>query len=136
MTTFGDDLAAGMVELRELALSSMRDAVRVERVDGVTLGPDLEQVPNWVVVYEGPCKLVPTDFKDSQASAGESSFDVADAKITAPVTEVTGLIRNGDRATITETAYDPANVGRVFTLQRDPDRTYPIERRFSCQEVS
>lgn len=136
-TTFGDDLAAGMVELREHALSSMRDTVRVERVDGTTLDPDsLEMVPNWVVVYEGPCKLVPPDFKDTQAMAGESSFDVADAKITTPVTEVTGRIRNDDRATITSAGYDPANIGRVFTLQRDPGRTYPKERRFSCQEVS
>lgn len=121
----------------------MRDTVLVETVDPdaePVLDPETNEVVTpYKTVFEGACRLVPTDFKDLSETAGETAFDVADANLALPITVESGAIRNGDRATITAVdavTGDPANVGRVFTVQRDPARTYPIERRFSCQEVS
>lgn len=132
----GDDVAAALPELRAQAESAMVDAVIVETVVGETLNENNEVVPEYGPVYAGKCRLVPTDFKDFEKSAGETSFDAADVKLVLPITVESGKIRNGDRATLTVAVNDPANVGRVFTVQRDPVRSFPVERRFSCQEVS
>lgn len=145
--TFGEDLAWGVGQLREHAESAMVDKVLVETVIGETLNADNQVVPEWGMVYAGRCRVIPTDFKDFDKTAGEASFDAADAKIAMPITADTAVgdtgdpaaIRNGDRATITSvdpSIGDPANVGRVMTLQRDPDRTHTIERRFAAVEVS
>lgn len=136
----GDDVAAALPELRAQAVSAMRDTVLVETVTGETLDPETNEViPEFATVYSGACRLIRTDFKDFTKSAGEAVFDAADVKIALPITAESGAIRNGDRATVTAVdsiTGDPANVGRVFTVQRDPARTYPVERRFSCTEVS
>lgn len=137
----GDDLAAALPALREQAESMMRDTVLVERPDGPpVVDPVTHKVePGWRTIYEGKCRVIPTDFKDTTASAGETTTDIADTKIATPITTESGEIRNGDRATITAvdaTFGDPANVGRQMVLQRDPIRTHPIERRFSAQEDS
>lgn len=137
----GDDVAAVLPGLRAQAESAMRDTVLIESPTGdTTLDPETNEiVSEYVTVYAGKCRLVRTDFKDFSKSAGEAVFDAADVKLTAPITAETGAIRTGDRATITAVdalTGDPENVGRVFTVQRDPARTYPVERRFSCTEVS
>lgn len=137
----GDDVAAALPELRAQAVSAMRDTVLVETATGeVVVDPVTNEViPEFSTVYAGACRIIRTDFKDFSKSAGEAVFDAADVKLATPITAETGAIRNGDRATITAVdpvTGDPANVGRVFTVQRDPARTYPVERRFSCQEVS
>lgn len=135
-----DDIAEALPELRAQAVSLMRDTVLVERADGAPIVDDKGNItPSWRTIYTGPCRVVPTVFKDTTQGAGETVFDLSDARIALPITAEAGAIRNGDRATITavdQLLGDPANVGRVFTLQRDPDRTHPVERRFSAQEVS
>ena len=135
----GDDVAAALPELRAQAESAMRDTVLVETVTGSDLNDDNEVVETYGTVYAGKCRILPTDFKDFEKAAGEAVFDSADSKLALPITAESGAVRNGDRATITTVdpvTGDPANVGRVFTVQRDPARTYPVERRFTCTEVS
>lgn len=147
MSSFGGDLAWGVTQLREHAESAMVDTVLVETVIGETLNEKNQVVSEWGPVYSGRCRVIPTDFKDFEKNAGEASFDAADAKLALPITADTAAgdtgdpaeIRNGDRATITAVDAaigDTANVGRVLTLQRDPDRTHTIERRFAAVEVS
>jgi len=136
----GDDVAAVLPGLRAHAESLMVDSVLVERADGdPTVNDKGEVVPGWQAIYAGKCRLIRTDFKDFSKSAGEAVFDAADVKLALAITTETGAIRNGDRATVTAVdpvIGDPANLGRRFTVQRDPARSHPVERRFSCTEVS
>lgn len=136
--TFASDLTAGRAELQQHAESAMVDSVLIEREDGYTLDPDtLEQIPAWVTVYEGKCKVRSSPVQSRDASAGETVYDVTASYIDLPLSDpASGAVRAGDRATITGAALDPANVGRVLTVQRDIPRTFPIERRLFCQEVS
>lgn len=139
MVLIGDQVEAELLELRAQAESLMVDTVRVERKSGSTMDPTtLEMVDDWSLIYAGPCRLLPVNVAGVKEAAGDTSFAVADARIATPITADSGAIRNGDRATITAVGVvgDPADVGRVFTLTRDPSRSHRVERRFSCQEVS
>lgn len=136
--SFGADLARGVAELRQHAESAMADTVLIERKSGTTLDPDtLEQVDEWAPVYEGRCKVRSSALQSRDADAGEVSYDVSSAYLDLPVSHPdSGGVRAGDRATIVTAALDSANTGRVFVVQRDMPRTYGIERRLFCQEVS
>lgn len=136
--TFVSDLAAGRAELQQHAESAMVDSVLIEREDGYALDPDtLEQVTAWVTVYAGRCKVRSASALPRDAAAGETVYDVTASYLDLPLSDpASGGVRAGDQATITATAFDPANVGRVLTVQQDIPRTYPIERRLFCQEVS
>jgi len=122
----------------------MHDTVRVERreVDAsgqpvFTQGPGRKLVESWRVVYEGPCKLRSAGTQAAEAEAGEVAVDVSHSYLDLPITDdASGLVRRGDRATVTSSRFDLANVGRVFVVQRDVPRTFPVERRLFCEEVS
>ena len=116
----------------------MVDSVLIERKSGTALDPDtLEQVDEWVPVYEGRCKVRSSALQARDADAGEVSYDVGSSYLDLPVSHPdSGGVRAGDRATIVTASLDSANTGRVFVVQRDMPRTYGIERRLFCQEVS
>lgn len=141
---FAQDVAAGLEEMRALSESLMVDECRIERrvVDEsgqpvYVPGPDRRLTESWQVVYEGPCKVRAAGTQAVTAEAGEVVADVSRSLLDLPVSDAaSGLVRAGDRATVTESRFDPANVGRVLIVQRDVPRTYPVERRLACEEVS
>ena len=56
--SFGDDIAAGLAELRVHAASNMRDACVVDRRTGRVLNEaTLEYTDVWVEVYAGRCRV-------------------------------------------------------------------------------
>lgn len=141
---FAQDVAAGLSEMRALSESLMVDACRIERrvVDEsgqpvYVPGPDRHLTESWELVYEGRCKVRASSQQTSSAEAGEVVAQVSHTILDLPVSDAaSGRVRAGDRATITACRFDPANVGRVLTVKRDVPRTYPVERRLACEEVS
>lgn len=129
---------------RRRSESLMVDRVRIERrvtdeqgQPVFTPGPDRRLEEQWLLVYEGRCKVRAGGQQASSAEAGEVLAEVSHTVLDLPVSEPdAGKVRAGDRATLTESRFDPANVGRVLIVQRDVPRTYPVERRLACEEVS
>lgn len=132
-------ILAGREELQAYAESLMIDSVLIERRGTEsTIDPETyEEVWPYVTVYAGPCKVRTAGVQAREVSAGETNFDVSAAYIDLPLSDpLSGGVRAGDRATITGAALDASNVGRVYVVQRDVERSAPVERRLFCQEVS
>lgn len=134
---FATALQEGRSELQGFAESLMVDTVRIERAgapvyDEVTM----RESPSWSLVYEGPCKVRSSPVGGSQATAGETVYDVTHCYVDVPLSvPATGEVRAHDRATVVSCTHDPANAGRVFVVQRDVSRSFPVERRLFCEEV-
>lgn len=116
----------------------MLDTVRVERAgEPVYDEATMQETPSWTPIYEGPCKVRATPVGTAEAAAGETTYDVGHAYLDLPLSDpTTGLVRSHDRATVVSCTHDPANTGRVFVVQRDVSRSFPVERRLFCEEVA
>lgn len=132
---FGDDLADGLAELREHAVSMMRDQCVIERQDGDPVLDDetLQYVPAWVPVYDGRCRVQVSATQPAEAKNGGRVFVVTDAVVQLPV-DATDY-RDGDRVTITEASYDPALDGVVLSVTSREVKTHATMRRLHVSEV-
>ena len=80
MSMFGDDVAAGLAELREHAVSNMRDACVIERRTGRVLDEaTLEYTDAWVEVYAGRCRVKVKGTQPAESEPGGRTFVVNDA---------------------------------------------------------
>lgn len=121
----GDDIAAGLVELRAQAVSLMVDRCDIERA--VTAWDEGEQasVTTWTVVHaDVPCALdIPPATGRSLVADEASTVESPQVKI--PV-EYVG-VQPDDRVTV-------AGVGVVW-VTHVPVRTYQVQRRLECRWV-
>ena len=135
VSTFGDDIAAGLTELREHAVSNMRDACVIERRTGRVLDEaTLEYTDAWVEVYAGRCRVKVKDTQPAESEPGGRTFVVNDAVVQVPVDST--HYADGDRVTVTASEFDPALVGVVLSVtSRDPI-SQATSRRLHVSEVT
>lgn len=133
--TFGDDIAAGLAELRVHAESNMRDACSVERRTGRVLDPvSLEYVDAWTVVWSGRCRLKVAGTQPAEESGTGRQFVVTDAVLQLPVTAVE--FADDDRATVTGCEFDPSLVGVVLSVTSREPISQATSRRLHVSEVT
>lgn len=136
--SFGDDLDAGMRELREHAESAMVDTCRITRA-GEGRGPwnpttrDYDAPPR-VTVYTGRCEVKVDDVQAQDAIAGEAAIGTQRMSVRLPVLTSLG-IRAGDDVEMTSAQNDPDLTGRHFTVSAPDHRTRAAARRLPCIEV-
>ena len=135
MSMFGDDVAAGLTELREHAVSNMRDACAIERRTGRVLDEStLEYTDTWAQVYAGRCRVKVKDTQPAESEPGGRTFVVNDAVVQVPVDAT--HYADGDRVTVTASEFDPALVGVVLSVtSRDPI-SQATSRRLHVSEVT
>ena len=135
MVSFGDDIAAGLTELREHAVSNMRDACVIERRTGRVLDEvTLEYTDTWAQVYVGRCRVKVKDTQPAESEPGGRTFVVNDAVVQLPVDAT--HYADGDRVTVTASEFDPALVGVVLSVtSRDPI-SQATSRRLHVSEVT
>lgn len=133
--SFGDDIAAGLAELRVHAASNMRDACVVDRRTGRVLNEaTLEYTDVWVEVYAGRCRVKVKGTQPAESEPGARTFVVTDAVVQLPVDAT--HYADGDRVTVTSCEFDPALVGVVLSVtSRDPI-SQATSRRLHVSEVT
>jgi hypothetical protein len=100
-------------------------------LDPVT-GLHVEPPPQ--VIYSGLCKVQRAGLTPATPLAGERRFTVEVVEVHVPM-RVTG-VDVGDPVTIDSSLFDPALVGRDFTVRGDPAKSYATARRLRCEEVT
>lgn len=127
-------LAAG----RAAAISLMVDACEITRAGGPpvwdeTLGDYTHPTP--VLVWSGPCRVQTRQLMVGEADVGERVVGLVRVEIHVPVEGTTDVAR-GDTVTITGARFDPALVGRAFTVQSGHAGTHKTARRLSVETVA
>lgn len=136
----GADIAAALPELRAHAESLMVDSATVRRIDPdnpTTTDPvTLEEVPNYVTVWSGPCRVQRSGaLSQQETSPGGYEFGVGSILAQLPLS-ATGIVR-GDTLTVTAVGdiSDPDLVGVVTTVQANLTKTHATKRTLVCEEV-
>lgn len=135
MSMFGDDVAAGLTELREHAVSNMRDECVIERRTGRVLDEvTLEYTDVWVGVYAGRCRVKVKGTQPAESEPGGRTFVVNDAVVQVPVDAT--HYADGDRVTVTASEFDPALVGVVLSVTSRDLISQATSRRLHVSEVT
>lgn len=133
--SFGDDIAAGLTELREHAVSNMRDACVIERRTGRVLDEvTLEYTDVWVGVYAGRCRVKVKGTQPAESGPGGRTFVVTDAVVQIPVDST--HYADGDRVTVTVAVFDPDLVGVALSVTSREVKSQATMRRLHVSEVS
>ena len=133
--SFGDDIAAGLTELREHAVSNMRDACVIERRTGRVLDEvTLEYTDVWVGVYAGRCRVKVKGTQPAESGPGGRTFVVTDAVVQIPVDST--HYADGDRVTVTVAVFDPTLVGVALSVTSREVKSQATMRRLHVSEVS
>lgn len=123
-------LAAG----RAFLIASLVDACTIKHPTGLSTNTTTGVVtPTYATVYTGPCKLKGADSASGQDIAG-AHLAVLSPEIHVPI-EVVGVVE-GDLVTITASAFDAENVGRVFRVNGPQRKSFATARRLQCTEVT
>lgn len=123
---------------RAAAQALMTDAGYVRRPGAPTTNETTGVVtPTWSDVYASsgtPGALrVQQGLGATDAEAGQNLSQLAGLVVSLPITE--GDVRPGDQVVISTSAYDPALVGRIFTVTRVLAKSHATARRLWCEEV-
>jgi len=123
---------------RAAAEALMTDTGYVRRAGTPTTNETTGVVtPTWTDIYAssgtpGPLR-VQQGIGATDAQAGEHQSQVAGLVISLPITEAD--VRPGDQVVVSTSTYDPALVGRVFTVSRVLAKSHATARRLWCEEV-
>lgn len=133
--SFGDDIAAGLTELREHAVSNMRDACVIERRTGRVLNETtLEYVDQWTPVYAGVCRVKVAGTQPAVSEPGGRTFVITDAVVQLPIGPERFV--DNDRVTVTVAVFDPDLVGVALSVTSREVKSQATMRRLHVSEVS
>lgn len=119
---------------RTAAEKLMLDACLIQRRTGSGTGPGGVITPTWSTVYTGKCRLKVETETGQASDIGEAAVILTRRVLQVPMTAV-GLLE-GDRATITSSALDPALVGNVYAVRDVPEGTTLTRRDVTLTEVT
>lgn len=127
--------AAAVLQGRILAESLMLDTCTIKRASGeTTIDPDTGlPTTTWATVYSGRCKIQSEAVVTLTPKSGDHVYTVDRWMLHLPVS-ATG-IKVGDRVSITASALDAANIGRVFHISGLFHKTLATAQRLPVEEV-
>lgn len=132
----GYDIGATLPWLQAQAESLMVDACIIDRPAGdPVLNESTGQMETtYAPVYTGPCRVQAPGTQGANPNAGEHQFTVLGHVVQLPIDATAYAV--GDRVRITTATFDPALVGRTFTVASLMHKTHPTARRLVCDEVT
>lgn len=122
---------------RAAAERLMVDFCTVERAGDPTVDPDTGVVsPAFTSAYSGKCKVQSAAGVSSVGNpdAGERQWSVQQLQVHLPVSAP--AVSVGDRITVTESQFDPALAGRVFTVRQLLHKSFATAQRLGVDEVT
>jgi hypothetical protein len=130
-------LSRALLRGRAAAERLMVDACTVERAGSPTVDPSTGVVtPAYTASYSGKCKVQAAAGVSSVGNpdAGERQWSVQQLQVHLPVSAPAASV--GDRITVTGSRFDPAIVGRVFTVTRLLHKSFATAQRLGVDEVT
>lgn len=117
------------------AEAGMVDACIIRRKTGESTSGGVVS-PTYSTIYTGKCRVqVKPDAESGQSqNVGEAHLVVERHQVQLPIA-VTGL-QEGDRITITTSAFDPDLVGRVYAVRDVLRKSHPTSRRVTVLEAT
>ena len=132
----GDDIASALPELQQQAESLMVDKCVITIVTSRALNElTLQHEDITATLYSGKCKVSEPDVQVNDASAAGQSWSTQWRTVSIPLA-TSASVRVGATVRITECPQDPALVDRRLTVRGIPGKTWPIQRRLKCQELT
>lgn len=129
---FGEDLAGGLAELRDLAESRMRATCKIDRPTGESTSSTGVVTTTWTQVYAGKC------YSRYPGLAHESNRDSAGAQVVESRLVVRipfgTVIRPGDRVTITADQDNPQLAGVVLRVASIDDQSQATAQRLLVED--
>lgn len=133
----GDEIAAILPELRTQAESLMVDVVTITvpgEGDGVyDEATNITLPPAPVQVYAGPARIQVAQLSSDKPLVAVDQLTVVQHIISIPVGAA--VVPKAARITITASAHDPANIGRVFAVRAVLHKTHATALRMSCEQI-
>lgn len=136
MTTFGEEVAAFLIEARELAESRMSDTCVLEYKTGETTQNEstgqIEDV--WATRFVAPCRIKDQGYADSASDVGGRRESIGTTTIHLPW-DVAAVEQN-DRITITAISPTTAarHLGKRYYVATDQDRSDQTATRLVVKE--
>ena len=110
----GGLIASVLPMLRASAESMMLDTAAVENLTGFTIDANGAEIPSFVTVYSGKCRVQADARREATPVAGGATFTVQRDHIDFPVGSFLPAI--AQVITIKSAALDPYLVGRVYRV--------------------
>lgn len=134
----GADIAAALPELRDQAVSMMRDTCTITRpgagewdeASGIYVTPGAP-----VTLYSGPCRVRRPNVAEREALAGDADWTLMGAILSIPV-DGTPNDMLGANVHMDHCAGDPALTGRDLKVTGPHSQTDATARRLRCVEVA
>ncbi len=136
MTSFGDDIAEVLVELRELALDRMRDECVIERPVGRNASTDAtpRQKQTYELVWEGQCRIGRGGYSDSAANVGDQRIAVGTVPVHLPW-DLPAVAQNYRiRITAIGPNTAPRHLGNAYFIGTDHDQSDQTATRLIVKE--
>ena len=134
----GADIAAALPELRDQAVSMMRDFCTITRpsagewdeASGIYVPPGAP-----VTLYSGPCRVRRPNLAEREALAGDADWTLTGAVLSIPVDGTTDDLL-GATVHVEHCEMDPALTGRDLKVTGPHAQSQATARRLRCVEVA
>lgn len=120
---------------RGVAERLMTDACTIQRQAGSSMSEvTLVVTPTLTSVYTGKCRVKGQQIQDAASNAGERPTVTREYVVSIPLS--TTSVQVDDLVTITASALDPTQVGKVLVVLGVGHGSQITARRIRCQEVT